>query len=205
MGVSDEEFFRALKKMISRNAAPGPDGLPGKVLALAVRVLGGRIRTLFTECLKKGRFPDSWKQANLVLLSKEGRSQDSPVAFQPICLLDELGKLYERVLVGRIQNHLEETGPDLHERQFGFRHGRSTIDAVLHVRSFVKEEVAQGNVVFAVSLDIVNAFNTLPWDRIGEALEMHGIPRYLRAVLRDYFRPSVVIQKPPRRRGGKRG
>jgi len=42
-------------------------------------------------------------------------------------------------------------------------------------------------VVIVVSLDISNAFNTLPWDRIGEALQRHGVPLYLRKVLRDYL------------------
>lgn len=28
--------------------------------------------------------------------------------------------------------------------------------------------------------DIVNAFNTLPWEKINKALAHHGVPRYLR-------------------------
>jgi len=40
----------------------------------------------------------------------------------------------------------------------------------------------------AVSLDIVNAFNSLPWEHIGEAMEYHGLFQYLRDVLWDYFR-----------------
>jgi hypothetical protein len=35
----------------------------------------------------------------------------------------------------------------------------------------------------AVSLDIVKAFNSLPWDRIGEALKHFGLPEYLREVV----------------------
>jgi len=42
-------------------------------------------------------------------------------------------------------------------------------------------------VVICVSLDIANAFNTLPWDRIGRALEQHGVPLYIRRVLQGYF------------------
>jgi len=40
----------------------------------------------------------------------------------------------------------------------------------------------------AVSLDIVNAFNSLPWDRIGEAIHYFGFPEYLREVIWDYFK-----------------
>jgi hypothetical protein len=31
-------------------------------------------------------------------------------------------------------------------------------------------------VALAVSLNIVNAFNSLLWERIGEALEIHRVP-----------------------------
>lgn len=39
----------------------------------------------------------------------------------------------------------------------------------------------------AVSLDIANAFNTLPWKCVGEALQRHRVPRYLVGVVRAYF------------------
>jgi len=42
--------------------------------------------------------------------------------------------------------------------------------------------------LLAVSLDIVNAFNSLSWERVGEAMKYNGLPRYLRDVLWDYFR-----------------
>jgi len=40
----------------------------------------------------------------------------------------------------------------------------------------------------AISLDIKNAFNTLPWDRVGDALRERGVPCYLVRVIREYFR-----------------
>jgi len=43
--------------------------------------------------------------------------------------LDEVGKLMERIVVGRLNEHLSRGG-GLSARQFGFRAGRSTIDAV---------------------------------------------------------------------------
>jgi len=46
--------------------------------------------------------------------------------------------------------------------------------------------VQEGRVI-CVSLDISNAFNTLSWDRIGGALQLHGFPLYLQRVLRGYL------------------
>jgi hypothetical protein len=47
---------------------------------------------------------------------------------------------------------------------------------IVRVRSLVEEAERRGWVALAVSLDIVNAFNSLPWVRIGEDLELHGVP-----------------------------
>ncbi|KAA5586033.1 reverse transcriptase family protein, partial [Pseudomonas aeruginosa] len=131
-------------------------------------------------CLESGRFPKQWKTGRLVLLRKEGRPADSPAGYRPIVLLDEAGKLLERVVAARIVHHLTGVGPDLSTEQFGFREGRSTIDAVMRVRALSDEAVGRGGVALAVSLDIANAFNTLPWSVIAGALQYHGVPAYLR-------------------------
>jgi len=152
-----------------------------------VIVTAGHLRQLFDDCLRGGVFPQLWRRAKLVLLRKDGKPADSPSGYRPICLIDEEAKLFERILAGRLVDHLEERGPDLHQHQFGFRRHRSTTDAILRVRASVEAAVRVGRVVICVSLDITNAFNTLPWDRIGGALRHHGVPLYLRRILRDYF------------------
>ncbi|XP_072746727.1 uncharacterized protein [Anoplolepis gracilipes] len=52
--------------------------------------------------------------------------------------------------------------PSLHEEQYGFREGRSTVDAVLRVRALTESAVERGRVALAVALDVSNAFNILP-------------------------------------------
>lgn len=185
--ITEMEMMMAVNKMKSKNTAPGPDGIPGKVVALAYRVVGSRMRRLLTRCLQEGVFPDVWKKANLVLLQKEGKPADNPSSYRPICLLDEMGKLLERIIARRIHEHLTNQGPDLSRHQFGFRRGKSTNDAILFVRRFTEEVTGEGGVVLAVSIDIVNAFNSLPWQHILSALEEHGIPPYLRRVLGAYL------------------
>lgn len=151
-------------------------------------VLGERLRALLTACLERGRFPNIWKMGNLVLLRKEGKPAESPSAYRPIVLLDDVAKIFERVIADRLQVHLETTGPNLADNQFGFRRARSTIHAIQRVKAAAEQAVALGEVVLAVSLDIANAFNSLPWNVIATALVYHRVPLYLRAVLADYLR-----------------
>lgn len=134
----------AVRRMRERNAAPGPDGIPGGALHLAYQVVGSGMRNILTGCLKEGSFPAVWKKANLVLLHKEGKPDNLPSSYRPICLLDEMGKILERILVQRMYRHLSEMGPNLHWCQFGFRRQPSTLDAVKCLRDFTREEIDQG-------------------------------------------------------------
>ena len=191
-GVSEEELDAAVRRLRAKKTAPGPDGIPGRVWVLTAKTLGDRLRRLFSACLETGQFPSEWKTGRLVLLKKDGRPADSPSAYRPIVLLDEVEKLFERVIAGRLIEHLEGAGPDLSDCQFGFRAGRSTIDAILRVKARSEEVVARGGVVLAVSLDIANAFNTMPWACIREALKYHNVPPYLSRIIGAYLSDRYV-------------
>ncbi|KAA5634946.1 reverse transcriptase family protein, partial [Pseudomonas aeruginosa] len=159
---------------------------------MALGALGDRLLRLYNSCLESGRFPSSWRTGRLVLLRKEGRPADTAAGYRPIVLLDEVGKLLERILAARIIQHLVRVGPDLSAEQYGFREGRSTVDAILRVRALSEEAVSRGGVALAVSLDIANAFNTLPWSVIGGALERHRVPPYLRRLVGSYLEDRSV-------------
>jgi hypothetical protein len=95
----------------------------------------------------------------------------------------------ERVVTARMKLHMSR----LQEGQYGFRRGRSMTDAIVRIRSLVEEAERRDWVVLAVSLDIANAFNSLPWERIGEALEFHRVPPYLLGVVRAYLRNRCIL------------
>lgn len=178
--------------MTSKNAAPGPSGIPAKIWAIAVPEMEEEVKEIYTDCLKKGSFPSIWKRSKLILLRKHGKPEDQPTGYRPICLLDDKAKLLETIIAERILNHLRTRGPNLNTSQFGFRRGRSTIDAILAVRKFMETAFEQGHVVIGVSLDITNAFNSIPWEVIGGALNKHRVPLYLRRMIRDYLKDRLL-------------
>jgi len=171
--VSGDEIRRAVKR-VKTGKAPGPDGVPGKIWIRALDFLEGRLRHIFNECLRQGVFSQPWKRARLVLLPKEGREKGTPSTYRPICLLDEVGKIFERIIADRLVQHLSR-GRDVHEEQYGFCEGRSTVDAVKRVRSLTEAAVKEGRVAMAVLLDIANAFKTpcpgIEWETLYESMK----------------------------------
>ena len=120
-----------------------------------------------------------------MLLRKPGKPAESPSAYRPICLLDEAGELFERIVAARLCDHLGIVGPGLSDRQFGFRRQRSAIHAIRLVRSLSDRAVEGGGVSAAVSLDIANAFNTVSWVAIERALLCYLRDRVVSDVGRD--------------------
>lgn len=85
--VTEAELSLAIAKMSKKSTAPGPDGIPGRALALALPELSVMVRSLFDKCLQAGYFPKRWKTAKLVLIQKPGKKDlDSPSTYRPICL-----------------------------------------------------------------------------------------------------------------------
>ena len=84
---------------------------------------------VFNSCLREGRFFADWKEQRLFLLRKGNRPLGDASSYRPICLLDTMGKLLEEMILQRLQGHMvRENG--LSENQFGFRKGRSTVNAI---------------------------------------------------------------------------
>lgn len=138
MEVTEDEIVEAVRKMGS-NKAPEPDGIPGKIWVRALGFLGARLRQLFNKCLRQQAFPREWKRASLVLFHKAGKEEGTPSAYRPICLLDKIGKIFERVLANRLVQYLSREDHNLHKEQYGFREGCFIIDAILRVRSFKRQ------------------------------------------------------------------
>lgn len=79
----------------------------------------------------------------------------------------------------------------LSSNQYGFVEGKSTVDALRHVVEIVENAFINDSAVVAVSLDIENAFNSLPWKTIRFALCTKNISEYLRRITQAYKKKFV--------------
>lgn len=82
----------------------------------------------------------------MLLIHKTGKDLETPSSYRPICLLDEMGKMLEKIIANRMIDHMDRVGPNLSPKQFGFRPGRSTIDAIDCVKQFTGEAEKKENV-----------------------------------------------------------
>jgi len=67
---TSSEVDSAVERAGSKNKAPGPDGLTGKILQAVHKAHPNILLDLFNSCLRNGTFPAEWKTARVVLLKK---------------------------------------------------------------------------------------------------------------------------------------
>lgn len=165
--------------------APGMDGVKAESLKAMIEVAPETLLGIYNSFWVNQSFPERWRRARLALIPKPGKKNlFEASAYRPICLIDAAAKVYEYMVKERLEQELER-GLGLSERQFGFRGGRSTVDAIEYVVGKV-EEVTQGFCLL-VTFDVRNAFNTVPWDVvIGKVAEKAGDGATVE-VLRSYL------------------
>ena len=146
---------------------------------------------------KTGVFQASFSGSNC--LTRSRARSETPSAYRPICLLDVEGKLFERVIVSRIDQHLRSGRGrnDLSPNQYGFRADRSTTDALDHVCARIRETLCRGGVAIAVSVDIKNAFYSVPWSAIRDGLASKSVPDYLTSIIGSFLSEwKITYEKP---------
>ena len=132
---------------------------------------------IFQRCLDTGVIPREWKKQKLVLLPKPGKPPGDASSCRPICLINNLAKVFERTILDRLNKHLENPeSPQLAENQFGFRRNRSTLQAIQMVveageraMSFGRTNQRNKRCLMVVALDVKNAFNSASYAPKAEA------------------------------------
>ena len=113
------------------NKASGPDGIPALVLRNAAAELASPLARLFQLCFNKEYMPAQWKVGKCDSMLQEGCQTFSKQLSANITAFSALkghGKLINKSMWKHLENHKL-----ISDRQFGFRAGHSTSDALTYI------------------------------------------------------------------------
>lgn len=183
-------------KSIKKGKAPGPDNFPPEIIRQVASSQTRYVTEVMNDLLKKATFPKEWKRARLVMIEKAKTEMGARTKYRPLSLISVWGKLLEGLVRIRLEEEIERTG-GLSDEQYGFRKGRSTVDAMNKVRSLA-ETVNTGyyksrGFSVLITLDVENAFGSAPWKGLMEALRARGVALYLRKIIADYLTDRKLI------------
>ena len=194
--MSSEEVSRAIKTLKNLKAA-GVDEITNEEIKLIENLRPGLILGILQRIWKDELCPDNFRQSTIYLFpkpSKPGKQKDLRYQknHRPISLLITIRKLYEVIISSRVLRCVS-----IHNSQFGFLEGRSTLDCIFLLREAILEArfIIRGKMggynqrLYAAFIDIKGAFDRVPppilW---GKMYNNFGIRGKLLRVIIDLFK-----------------
>lgn len=166
---------------LANDKAPGIDNLSNSLLKHIKDEIVSPLTHLFNLSLSTGTFPDSWKMAVVCPVYKGGLRQ-SIDNYRPISLLGVFSKILEKLVNNRLIKFVESCQL-ISPRQFGFRRGKSTEDAVSLLTSIIASQLDKKQCSVGIFLDLAKAFDTVSAPILLKKLENMGI----RGIALDWF------------------
>lgn len=138
-----------------------------------------RLQESVREMSTRRGFPQRWKLQRLVPLPKRDKPPSNPSGgYHPICLLDTMVKIFERIIYKRLIQVVEARGALL-DFQLDFRKARSTMDAIQRTTATnIAEKAIEGKRCRGVIIDSISSL---------------GLPAYLHKIICSYFRDRRLL------------
>ena len=149
--------FRESLDKLSNGAAPGPDGIPARMLKAAKNTISVLLNDIFKCSYESGDIPAILNLAHIIPIHK-GKSWSEPSNFRPISLTSHNVKTFERVLRKTLVNFLE-FNKKMDHNQHGSRSGRCTLSQLLDQQDEVLKALEEGENLDTIYLDFSKAFD----------------------------------------------
>ena len=154
--ISRDDVRKAARQLKCRKAC-GYDGIFNEHLKNGGSILYEQLALLYTDMYNHGHIPEGLKKGIIITLHKGGRkSKSDPNNYRAITLTSCIFKLFERILLQRVETSLNTP---LNILQGGFRTGLSCNMSSLMLKeciSFTKENHSK---LFVCFLDVQKAFD----------------------------------------------
>jgi len=106
IGFTPGTVLRAMKGMKASKAL-NPDGIPSFILKELRDELCEPLAILFQISFEQCKFPSSWKLSHVTPIFKGKGKRSDPENYRPISLTSPFLKIMERVIVEKLNSHLE--------------------------------------------------------------------------------------------------
>lgn len=165
--------------------APGYDLITGEVLKALPRKALIKLLHILNAALRLKHVPSQWKVAEVIMVLKPGKPPNEVKSYRPISLLPIISKIFERILLRRLQPVIEDNNliPD---HQFGFRSKHSTIDQVHRITDVIEKALEERKICSSLFLDVSQAFDKV-WHEGLKIKLRQVLPVRLYDILKSYL------------------
>ena len=143
---------------------------------------------LFNRIWSEGKLVNDWKSllTLAVPIPKPGAVKSAPQTYRPIALTAVFCKLFERIVVNRLEWFLESHNL-LNQFQSGFRKQRSTIDHIVRLQDSVHKTLHNRQHALAIFLNFSKAFDMVWREGLLQKLRNLGIGGRMHKWVADFL------------------
>nr|VZI47526.1 unnamed protein product [Spirometra erinaceieuropaei] len=179
---SPQETIRAVQQLPS-GKAPGLDAIPAEIYKHGGPQLMDHLTALLQEMGRQGEVPQDFKDATIVHLYKRKGNRQVCDNHRGISLLNIAGKIFVRILLNRLNNHLEQGL--LSESQCGFRRHRGTTDMIFAACQLQEKCQETRTHLYSTFVDLTKAFDTVNREGLWKIMQKFGCPERFTHMVRQ--------------------
>nr|VZI28997.1 unnamed protein product [Spirometra erinaceieuropaei] len=176
-----KETIRVVQQLSSVKA-PGSDAIPAEVYKHGGPQLMDHLTALSQE-MRQGEVPQDFKDATIVHLYKPKGNRQVCDNHRGISLLNIAGKIFARILLNRLNSHLEQGL--LPESQCGFRRHRGTTDMIFAARQLQEKCQEMRTHLYSTFVDLTKAFDTVNREGLWKIMQKFGCPERFTQMVRQ--------------------
>lgn len=188
------ELCLAIKKL-SKNKAPGSDGIPNEIwknLTTNVRI---NLLYIFNTVFKNPEFiPKLWSEIVIVPIFKKGDAS-LPGNYRPISLLNTITKLFTTLLTTRLDRWCTKN-KKISEFQAGFKSGTGCVDQAFILNTIIQSQLKSKNgKLFSLFVDLSQAFDSVNHNILWKKLKQKGVStKFMNVIKKIYSEASACVR-----------
>ena len=187
--IITEEKVKKVLLSLNTKKATGCDSISNHILKHCASSISLPLSKLFQKSLNQGKFPDSWKKANVTPVFKKGDKQNKN-NYRPISILPNIGKVFERVVYQEVYSFFK-----IHNlltwRNSGYKSSDSSINQLIYISHKIYESLEKGDDVCLVSLDATAAFDRVWHEGLLYKLKRKHISGQLHEWFKSYLNNRI--------------
>ena len=168
--ASTNEVYELIQSL-DVNKSMGHDGISARMLKSAGLAIVPSLTRLFNLCLSEGKFPASWKKADVIPLHKKD-NKDVCNNYRPVSILPVVSKILEQIVFKNVYNFFHQHSL-LTSHQSGFRPNDSTVNQLAYLYHIFCEALDQKKDIRIIFCDISKAFDRV-W-HVGIIYKLQGL------------------------------
>jgi hypothetical protein len=152
-------------KKCANHKGHGFDLITGQILEELPSTAILLLTTIYNSILRLTYFSILWKFAQIIMIHKPGKPPNRVTLFRPISLLPIMSKIFERILLKRIQMD-DDINTKIPTQKFGFRENHLTTQQCHRIVNEIIKSLEEKKLCTAAFLDIQQTFDRVWHDSL---------------------------------------